>query len=140
MRKLILLIAVLLTIVSCSHRKAGLLVEQRIGNIENGLVEFTALTDMFEPETIKNDDFKTLTERMGYYKVPGVGIVVFNDFSVEWAKPYLVLRTGSGQPVKTDTYFQAASTSKLATAAIVLHYVEEGILDLDEDVNDYLKS
>ncbi|MHA1617899.1 MAG: serine hydrolase domain-containing protein [Promethearchaeota archaeon] len=36
--------------------------------------------------------------------------------------------------------FQAASTSKLITVVTTLHHVEKGDLNLDEDVNNYLKS
>jgi CubicO group peptidase (beta-lactamase class C family) len=42
--------------------------------------------------------------------------------------------------VTTESIFEAASTSKLITAAIALHYVQDGALKLDEDVNAYLKS
>jgi len=35
-----------------------------------------------------------LTERMEYYKVPGVSIAIINDFKIEWAKGYGVLEAG----------------------------------------------
>ena len=36
--------------------------------------------------------------------------------------------------------FQAASTSKLITALITLHFVENEILNLNENINNYLQS
>ena len=39
-----------------------------------------------------------------------------------------------------DTLFQAASISKLITAMAALRLVEEGVLDLDADVNEALRS
>ncbi|HSG42163.1 MAG TPA: serine hydrolase, partial [Anaerolineales bacterium] len=39
-----------------------------------------------------------------------------------------------------DTLFQAASISKPVTAIAILYYVEQGTLDLDENVNDRLVS
>jgi len=140
MRTFISVTAVFLTVISCSQQKATVPFEQRIHNIENGLVEFTTPMDMFQADSTKHDDLNTLSERMDHYNVPGVSIAVINDFAFEWAKPYGALRAGSGQPVTTDTYFQAASTSKLVAAAIVLHCVDKGILNLDEDANNYLKS
>lgn len=139
MYKLISMITAFLTILSCSQQKQKL-IEQRIYNIENGLVEFTSPMSLFQSDSVNPGDLKTLAERMKHYKVPGVSVAVINDFALEWAKAYGILKAGSDAPVTTDSYFQAASTSKLITAAIVLHYVEKGTLDLDKDVNNYLKS
>lgn len=140
MRKLIILITVLLTIISCSQQETKSLIEQRIQNIENSLVEFTPQTDMFQVDSTRIKNLKRLSERMAHYKVPGVSIALINGFKLEWAKPYGIIKAGGDKPVTTGTYFQAASTSKLLTAAIALHFVEKGILNLDEDVNKYLKS
>ncbi|MGA9350858.1 MAG: serine hydrolase domain-containing protein, partial [Anaerolineae bacterium] len=115
-------------------------VEQRIRNIENGLVEFTTPMDMFQPESIKTKNLKTLSERMAYYKVPGVSMAVINDNRIAWAKGYGVIKAGSDTPVTTETLFEAASSTKLLTSAIALRLVEQGRLDLDEDVNKQLKS
>jgi CubicO group peptidase (beta-lactamase class C family) len=115
-------------------------VEQRIRNIENGLVEFTTPMDMFQPDSIKAKNRKTLSERMAYYKVPGVSMAVINDNEIDWAKAYGVIKAGSDTPVTTETLFEAASSTKLLTSTIVLRLVEQGRLDLDEDVNQQLKS
>jgi len=139
MHKLISLITAFLTIIACSQQKTKL-IDQRIHNIENGLVEFTSPMSLFQADSVNAGDLKTLAERMEYYNVPGVSIAVINDFALEWARAYGVLKAGSDRPVTTGSYFQAASTSKLVAAAIVLHHVEKGILNLDEDVNNYLKS
>jgi CubicO group peptidase (beta-lactamase class C family) len=140
MRRLMALAAVLLTIISCSRQKAHLLIEQRIHNIENGLVEFKTPMSLFQADSTGNKHFMTLSERMEHYNVPGVSIAVINQFVLEWEKAYGVLKAGSDNPVTAHSYFQAASTSKLIAAAIILHYVEKGILNLDEGVSKYLKS
>jgi CubicO group peptidase (beta-lactamase class C family) len=51
-----------------------------------------------------------------------------------------VLELGGDEPVTPDTLFQAASIAKPVTAVGALHYVERGLLDLDENVNDRLVS
>ena len=76
---------------------------------------------------------------MAALHVRGVSIAVIHDGKVEWAKGYGVASIG-GAPVTPETLFQAASISKPVTAMAVLHLVQTGKLNLDTDVNQYLKS
>jgi CubicO group peptidase (beta-lactamase class C family) len=71
--------------------------------------------------------------------VPGVSIAVVHEGKIEWARGFGVARVG-GPPVTPDTMFQAASISKPITAVGVLRLVEQGKLNLDEDVDTYLES
>jgi CubicO group peptidase (beta-lactamase class C family) len=80
-----------------------------------------------------------LTDRMAALHVPGVSIAVIHDGNIEWAKGYGVVSVG-GAPVTPETLFQAASISKPVTAMAVMHLVQTGKLNLDADVNQYLKS
>ena len=82
----------------------------------------------------------TLAERMKQVDVPGVSVAVINEGQVEWARGFGSAEIGIGIPVTPDTLFQAASISKPVTSLITLRLVAEGVLDLDEDVNRYLKS
>ena len=125
-----------------TENENNLQVEQRIQNIETGLLEvivdpkgFTSFNSITQTQN-KNK----LIDRMSFYKTPGVSIAVINDNRIEWAKGYGILKAGSEAPVTPESYFEAGSISKLIVAAIVLHYVEAGKLSLDEDVNRYLKS
>jgi CubicO group peptidase (beta-lactamase class C family) len=77
---------------------------------------------------------------MVFYKIPGVGIAVIDEYELDWAKGYGVLKAGDPAAVTTESLFEAASTTKLLVAATALHLVERGLLDLDADVNAYLKS
>ncbi len=97
--------------------------EERIRRVENGLL-FNS----------------TIAERMEVHGVPGVSIAVVNDLALEWARGYGVLERGGSEPVTADTLFQSASISKPVTAVGALHYVEQGLVDLDENVNDRLVS
>lgn len=77
---------------------------------------------------------------MKFYQVPGLSIAVIEKGRLAWAKAYGVKDIKTQEPVTVDTLFQAASISKAVNAAAVMHLVERGRLDLDRDVNDYLKS
>ena len=83
---------------------------------------------------------KTLVDRMAHYNVPGVSIAVINSNQIEWARGYGTLEAGSNKSVTPDTLFQAASIGKSLTAVAAMHFVEEGLLNLDENVNDKLIS
>lgn len=80
-----------------------------------------------------------LSERMAELHVPGVSIAVIHDGAVQWARGFGVTRVG-GPPVTARTLFQAASISKPVTAIAALRLVQAGKLDLDTDVNRYLRS
>jgi CubicO group peptidase (beta-lactamase class C family) len=140
MRKLITTTTVLLFICSCSQKVADSIIEQRINRIENGLIEITSLTRLFQPDSAQLANPKALAERMAYHKTPGVSMAVVNNHKIEWAKAYGIMDVNTGAPVTTETIFEAASTSKFVTAVMALHFVEKGLIDLDTDVNRYLKS
>src|SRR5581483_5502592 len=85
------------------------------------------------------DPGMSLADQMSRLHVPGVSIAVIHDKRIEWSKGYGVARLG-GPPVSASTLFGAASMSKPVTAMAVLRLVQEGKIDLDADVNTYLKS
>jgi CubicO group peptidase (beta-lactamase class C family) len=140
MRLFAVFMAVLLADVSGSPGDQLPLTEHKIDRVETGLVEFTAPMDMLQPRMTDTSDVKTLSERMAHYNVPGVSIAVIDGNKVEWAMAYGTIKTGSDIPVTTATLFEAASTSKLIVSAIALHFVEQGLLELDADVNEKLRS
>lgn len=105
--------------------------EARIARVESGLAP---------PLRVKNGPSWGLEERMAQHKVPGVAIAVIEDFEVAWVKGYGVSDASGGEPVTPETLFQAASISKPVAAAAALLLVQEGELNLDEDVNLRLTS
>jgi len=139
MRKITVAAAVFLITISCSNKEANQ-VDTKILRIENGLVEMTSPAEMFQRHNAQPENLTTLTERLEHLKVPGVSIAVINDDHVEWAKAYGIMDVNTGAPVTTETIFEAASTSKLVTSVIALHYVQTGVIQLDPNVNDYLTS
>lgn len=107
-------------------------IKNRIERIVNGLLVEGTFQNQFEKGT--------LTERMKYYNNPGVSIAVINNYEIEWACGFGVKEWGKPDPVTADTLFQAASISKPIFATAVMKLVQEGKIDLDVDVNNYLTS
>ena len=142
MHKLIMTITVLSIICSCSQIGTNSNIEQRIYRVENGLIEFEfeSSAELFKPDSVQLANPKTLAERMEHYKTPGVSIAVVNNNKIEWAKAYGIMDVKTGVPVTTETIFEAGSTSKLITAVMALQFVQKGLIELDTNVNNYLKS
>ncbi|MEJ0085310.1 MAG: serine hydrolase [Pseudomonadota bacterium] len=82
---------------------------------------------------------QSLEARMTELNVPGVSIAVIHKGRIEWARGFGVARAGGG-PVTANTLFQAASISKPVFALAVLRLVDVGRLNLDANVNDFLKA
>jgi CubicO group peptidase (beta-lactamase class C family) len=82
----------------------------------------------------------TLAERMRRFHVPGVSIAVIDSGRIAWAQGFGVRQTGGSDSVTPTTVFQAASISKPTFALGVMHLVQDGTLNLDEDVNAKLTS
>ncbi|HSX61788.1 MAG TPA: serine hydrolase domain-containing protein [Tahibacter sp.] len=82
----------------------------------------------------------SLQERMAHYNVPGVAIALLRDGEVVAARGYGLREAGTQDAVDGDTLFSVGSVSKVVTSAIALRFVADGRLDLDRDVNAYLKS
>lgn len=81
----------------------------------------------------------TLEERMKNYNVPGLSIAVVENGELRWAKGYGIANTNTGAKVDENTLFQAGSISKPVAALAVMKLLEQGKVDLDADVNTYLK-
>ncbi|MEM6300486.1 MAG: serine hydrolase domain-containing protein [Pseudomonadota bacterium] len=81
----------------------------------------------------------SLVERMDQHGVPGVSVVIMDDGEIIHARGYGTARADSDLPVDTETVFSVGSVSKIGAAMTAHALVAEGVLDLDTDVNQYLK-
>ncbi len=90
--------------------------------------------------SIEGDSTWTIEERMEHYGIPGVSIAVIHNGEIAWTKGYGVVDKESKVPVTEETLFQAAATSMPVTAYGALRLVEKNDIDLDENINSYLKS
>jgi len=120
-------VVVALLLSSAAHSAS----DPQIARVETGLLPIAA-TKLGVPGTLE--------DRLRAYGVPGLSVAVIDAGKIAWAKGYGVADTGSGRLVTTRTLFQAASISKPVSALGVLVLVQKGFLQLDENVNDALKS
>jgi CubicO group peptidase (beta-lactamase class C family) len=109
-------------------------VDERIAQVENGLV---LMDTSGQPQW---GNTATLAERMRHYQAPGVSIAVIDAYQIAWVKGYGVRTAGQGEPVTAQTLFHAGSVAKSISAAATLTLVEQGLLNLDDDVNHGLVS
>jgi CubicO group peptidase (beta-lactamase class C family) len=106
--------------------------EQKIAAVEQGLMPAIR---------IEGEDSRwSLQERMQNYNIPGISLAVAEDGEVAWAAGYGSAEVGTDTTVDADTLFQGASISKVVNAFAVMQQVQAGKLDLDTNVNQYLKS
>lgn len=107
-------------------------IEQRITRITSHLQVETAIEGQFRSDS--------LHQRMQYYHTPGLSVAVINDGKLEWARGFGVKETTGNDSVDIHTLFQAGSVSKPVFAMAVMKLKQEGVIDLDIDVNQYLHS
>ena len=94
----------------------------------------------------KQNDFDELTKQLNKkipkllnkYGVTGTAVALIHNGKVMWTEGYGFADKEKGIKVTPNTVFQAASISKAVTAWGIMKLVEEGRLDLDTPVENYL--
>ena len=107
-------------------------VTSRIKKVENSLMNWVQTPDSLLRWNIE--------ERMKSHMVNGVSIAVIHNFKVDWAKGYGWADIDEKREVTPQTLFQAASISKSISAIGILKLVEDKKIDIDTDINQYLRS
>jgi CubicO group peptidase (beta-lactamase class C family) len=106
--------------------------EARIARIENGLLMPVAVKDApLHP--------RKMDAEMARLKVPGVSVAFWDHGKIMWTRGYGYADVATKRRVTATTLFQAGSISKPVAALATLRLVQEGKLNLDENVNDKLR-
>lgn len=79
-----------------------------------------------------------IQNEMQMENIPGIAACVVKGQEMVWSGAYGYSNIEDQTPVTTETLFTIASISKLFTATAIMQLVEDGLLDLDEDINTYL--
>jgi CubicO group peptidase (beta-lactamase class C family) len=110
-----------LAMLACSR----IIIAQTITRLDNGKVSATDLDRRIE-------------HLMKEAKVHGLAITVFNNNKPVYKKTFGYKRIDHKTSIKPNTNFYGASLSKAVFAVLVMKYVEEGKLDLDKPLQEYL--
>ena len=80
----------------------------------------------------------TVTRLMKAAEVTGAGIAIFNHGKIAYLKAYGFRDKEKNLPLTVDSVMSAASFSKVAFALLAMELVDDGVLDLDKPVYEYL--
>jgi len=80
---------------------------------------------------------KTIPALMETAGIPGMSAALIRDGEVVWSRGFGIKNSKTGEPVKDDTVFEAASLTKPFFAYLVMKFVEDGKLDLDKPLVTY---
>jgi CubicO group peptidase (beta-lactamase class C family) len=105
-------------------------VEEQIKQVENGVCG----------RVIIEGESQNIVDRMAFYKVKGLSIAVVHNYKIVWAKGYGWADEKEWRQVTTETLFEPGSISKSLNAVGVMKLVQDKKLDLNTDINTYLKS
>ena len=98
---------------------------QFIQKLDEGKISFTELDNKIQ-------------ELMKAANVHGLAVSVFNNNQTVYKKAFGYSRIDTKAPISTHTNIYGASLSKAVFAVLVMKLVEEGILDLDKPLQDFL--
>ena len=129
------IILIQLTLLACSPESVENqeLLSDRITRIENGLQP----NFQIQGDSIPNYNIE---ERMKELGIAGVSIAMINRGQIEWARGYGMADSSENKSVTTETMFLAGSISKPVAAIRAQQLKEEGLINLDSNVNNYLLS
>ena len=74
------------------------------------------------------------------YDVPGLRIAIIDSGELVWSQAYGYKNVEDQIPMTTETVFRVESISKSVTAWGVMYLVEDGVIDLDVPIQQYLSS
>lgn len=107
---------------------------QREWEHELGRLDRHANSERLTPDTAD------LAELMATLRVPGISIAVAGPAGEMWRAGFGTTTTDHGAAITPVTMFQACSVSKHVAAFGAARLVDDGVIDLDADIAEYLTS
>jgi CubicO group peptidase (beta-lactamase class C family) len=80
-----------------------------------------------------------MPELLAKYRIPGAVVSYIKNGEVAWTQAYGLANGTTGKPMSPELIFNFGSTGKVLTGWGVMRLVEQGKVDLDGPVNQYLK-
>jgi CubicO group peptidase (beta-lactamase class C family) len=89
--------------------------------------------------TSKINDYRILINKLlNENGIEGAAVALFDKEKTIWSEGFGFLNDDYKQPVSTETIFSIQSMSKTFTATAVMIAVQDGLLDLDKPIIEYL--
>ena len=86
-----------------------------------------------------NDEFdRTIINYMNNGHLPSMVLAIVKNKSMVWSKGYGYADIKNNKEATNKTVYMIASISKTFTATAIMQLWEKGLLDLDDDINEYL--
>ncbi|MCT4593323.1 MAG: beta-lactamase family protein [Anaeromicrobium sp.] len=114
-----------------------------LGNIVNAInyayaEEVIAQTHKLSKGDIKEFVENTVPKQLEKYNIPGASVSVVKDGQVLFTKAYGYRNISEGLKADSNTMFRIGSVTKLFTWTGIMQLVEQGKLNLDDDISKYL--
>ncbi len=91
------------------------------------------------PELLNPSELDSVLQAlMETHHVPGAQACIIHGDSIVWEGCYGFMDPGLSDPVNSSTLFIVASISKTVLATAVMQCWEDGLIELDADISDYL--
>ena len=105
------------------------------------IILLTILSDtcsVIDPEVEEFSDIDAeIKNEMSSYQIPSLSACVIKNDSIVWAKYYGNSAVINSRP-DSNSIYSVASVSKTVLVTAVMQIYEQGLIDLDADINDYL--
>ncbi|GAB2592583.1 serine hydrolase domain-containing protein [Spirosoma areae] len=102
------------------------------------LLTRSGYTQSVPPPIAPSQFDQRITQLMDSARIPGLSIAIIRNNKLAYSNGYGLTKADSTQRVTASTIFEAASLSKPVFAYAVLQLVEQGVLDLDKPLYEYL--
>lgn len=83
---------------------------------------------------------KKIEETLDNYHVKGASIAIVDSYKIDFFKPCGIVDSEKQEKITKDTLFQVASISKPVFACGIISLYNKGIIDIDCDIDKYLKT
>ena len=99
------------------------------------LLPFFTIAQNPNPSTVIDN---YILGEMNYEKFPGMSTLIVKEGEIVWVESYGFSDIENNIPVNDSTAFLLASVSKIFTGTALMQLYENGQIDLDENINNYL--
>ncbi len=106
---------------------------------QNKVIEKPKLITKLSGDLLNVADFEQrLEEKMALHNIPGLSMAIINNGEIVYKTTKGFANKALKKPVLSSTIFEGASLSKPLFGFLVMTFVDEGLLDLDKPLYQYL--